>query len=106
MSHKPYHGHENDTCPRRGGRLCSEICPTCAFQTEIKTVKPNRTTVSIWACADVLAVAMLVEHGGRMNELAASIQSFRNEVVEQNKQALSGAVILAQRTIDGLLPNG
>ena len=98
---KPYTGPADETCPLRGGALCSEVCPTCKFQEKFITYRRETpTTPDVrYDCALFMQHVIAGETNQRVFEQSASIDAFKNEVVVQNKQAMSGAVVLAQRLL-------
>ena len=103
---KPYTGPADETCPLRGGKLCAKVCPTCKFQTEFHGRDvATQTPRSRWDCAFFMQHTLQIEGNMFAFQNGASIDAFKNEVVVQNRQAMSGAVKLAERALNAVGTN-
>ena len=99
---KPYEGAKDETCPLRAGKLCWRVCPTCKFQEKFVTRTAQGDVNVRYDCALFMQHVLQVEGNQFAFEHTASIDAFRNEVVTQNRQALGGAVKLAERALDSV----
>lgn len=96
MPHKLYEGHADDICPIRR-EFCKDACPTCKFQMHV-----TKAGNAFWECAYIMQAALSADVAARIGGLAEATENFRNEVVTQNQQALSGAVIVAQKLLSAV----
>lgn len=102
---KLYTGEPDMTCPYRGGKLCSKVCPTCNFQTEVLGTNPNTgEPLARWMCALLLQHMLTLETNARTAGVREAIEIMRDEVTTQNRAALGGSVKLAERIIANLPP--
>ena len=100
---KLYTGEPDMTCPYRGGRLCAKVCPTCVMQIELLGKNPNTgEDMARWDCALRVQHVLTVEGNLYTMGVRSAVDDMKNEVVEQNHQALGGAVLLAQSALRSL----
>jgi hypothetical protein len=52
-----------------------------------------------WDCALKLQYLMILEGNGKMNQLGAAIESFRNETAKRSDDLTGGAVAIARAAI-------
>lgn len=84
---------KNIKCPATGfSRTCHSIVSkcTCPKYVQIRGKNPQGGDVDSWGCVDSFLPMLLIENAQMSRQTAASVDSFRNEVVqaEQGKQAL------------------
>ena len=59
----------------------------CSWFTQIRGTNPNTgETVDEWGCAVTWMPTLAIEIAQKSNQTGAAVESFRNEVVEANKQ--------------------
>jgi len=76
----------NKTCP-----LIKDSCMEhkCTFYTHILGVDPQTNKpVDHWDCAVAWIPILLVENSQEQRKTGASVQSFRNEMVKQNRHLI------------------
>lgn len=79
-------------CHRTGfTRACRDIVVEgqCRLWTEILGKHPQTDeTVHQWGCADEFLPLLMIENSQQQRQTAAAVESFRNEMVAANDQAL------------------
>lgn len=59
----------------------------CSWFTQIRGINPNTgEPVDEWGCAVTWMPTLAIEIAQKSNQTGAAVESFRNEVVESNKQ--------------------
>lgn len=88
MSKKP-HADPGEDCPLWKMDV-SEVCHKCPWYTLLRGKHPQTgADIDDWACAIAWIPIIQIEEGRHVESLGAAIESFRNEMVEQNKMSLA-----------------
>lgn len=69
----------------------------CVHYIDLPVTDKEGKVTTHFQCADIWQLKLSLEASQKLHELGAAIESFRNEMVEQNKQA---AAIFRERNID------
>lgn len=79
MKHQP-----KQNCPLNKFKPCKQF--DCGWYIQVRGVDPNTgQEVDDWGCAMQWLPVLMIENSSRQRETAASVQSFRNEVVSINE---------------------
>ena len=63
---------------------------TCAWFTQVRGINPNTgADVDEWACAMAWMPVLMIENSQQQRQTGATIESFRNEMVDSQNQFLA-----------------
>ncbi len=89
---KIYDGPSDEKCPLWRS-LCSKVCPTCKWQTQIRGKNPNTgQDIDRWDCAIPFQLLIGIEISKNALNGAAATDNLRNQSAEQFHQSTQMAV--------------
>ncbi len=84
MSGKPI-ANPGEDCPL-WQKDVSEVCHKCPFYTQLRGSDPQTgKDIDDWGCVIAWQPILTIELASKMNGVAASLESFRNEMVKQQR---------------------
>ena len=89
-------------CPLNGFEPCKQL--DCAWFIKIAGTNPQTgEELEEWGCSMAWMPMLLIENAKHTRQTGASVESFRNEMVQDNKKhlALTGAKLLQERAENG-----
>lgn len=91
----------NMTCHDTGHKKkCKDLCMNCWKWVQIQGHNPNTgAQESEWKCSDHWMVFLTIENSQQQRETGAAVESFRNEMVEGNRQFIGMLKQAAQNKI-------
>ena len=82
-------GDENLICPLHKQAM-SEVCHKCPWWVQVKGKHPqSKQEIDDWQCAIGWVPLLLVENAQQSRQTGAAVESFRNEMVRANAEAIS-----------------
>lgn len=84
---------ENMTCHETGHKKkCKDLCLDCWKWIQIMGNNPNTgQEMNEWRCADGWIPFLMIENSQMQRQTGAAVESFRNEMIEQNVNLLQAA---------------
>jgi hypothetical protein len=68
----------------------SKVCHACTWYIQLRGKNPNTgQEIDNWGCAMGFLPVLLIENAAMINRSGAAIESFRNEMVTANQQAIA-----------------
>jgi len=82
------HADPGMVCPMHKKDV-SKVCHTCPWYTQLRGKNPQtQAEVDDWGCAIAWLPILAIETSQRANQTAGAVESFRNQMVEQNNIAI------------------
>src|SRR6516165_10754934 len=95
MTQQVPHAIEGQTCPLHKQDV-SEVCHKCPWWTRIIGKHPqSEELVDNWHCAIAILPMLLIENAQVGRSTGAAMETFRNDIVDSAKGAISTAIQMA-----------
>lgn len=95
-----------EICPFNGKDV-KKVCHKCPLYVQLRGMDPNSgKDVDHWGCSLAFLPMLMIENSQQQRHTGAAVESFRNEMVEANRDQLKATLLAASVRNDPKLIEG